>query len=154
MEEEQWSPVVIDGLLYNYQVSNLGRIKRNDGYILKPTKRKDGYMCVTLRRNEKKKTMLVHRLVISAFIPNPNNLPQVNHKDEDKTNNRLDNLEWCTNKYNANYGTKVQRQMEKVTGQKRSEEFKKKRRQYMKNIPEEHKKHIKEAKNKRKKEVK
>ena len=85
-----------------YEVSNLGRIRRN-GKILKPSKSNWGYLKLVLFKNGTRKTVLVHRLVAYAFIPNPQNLPQINHKDEDKTNNSVDNLEWCDNKYNANY---------------------------------------------------
>jgi hypothetical protein len=66
--------------------------------------RKDGYRNVRLHRDGKERTLYVHRLVAQAFIPNPDNLPEVNHKDEDTTNNRVDNLEWCSSKYNSNYG--------------------------------------------------
>ena len=64
-----------------------------------------GYLYVKLRG----KMIGVHRLVASSFIPNPHNLPQVNHKDEDKSNNNVTNLEWCSSKYNINYGTRIQR---------------------------------------------
>ena len=62
-------------------------------------------MAVPLTCNGKLHLKKIHRLVAQAFLPNPDNLPMINHKDEDKTNNRVDNLEWCTAKYNANYGT-------------------------------------------------
>lgn len=98
-----------------YQVSNLGRIKslrqctkhhKEKEYILKPSLANNGYCQVTLYRNPSdKRKFLVHRLVANAFLDNPNNLPQVNHKDENPTNNRADNLEWCTAKYNNLYGT-------------------------------------------------
>lgn len=68
--------------------------------FLKPGSDKDGYLQVSLSKNGKTKTFKVHRLVAQAFIPNPNNLPQVNHKDENKQNNCVDNLEWCDAKYN------------------------------------------------------
>lgn len=64
-----------------------------------------GYKVLNLSKNGKPLTKKVHRLVANEFIPNPDNLPQVNHKDENKTNNRVDNLEWCTQEYNLNYGT-------------------------------------------------
>lgn len=98
-----------------YQVSNLGRVKSlvfrnnvcclNKEKILSLNKQKKGYISVILCKNGKPKMFYVHRLVADAFIPNPNNLPQVNHKDENKENNCEDNLEFCTRKYNINYGT-------------------------------------------------
>lgn len=89
----------------NYQVSNLGRIKNKTGKILKQQIRK-GYCDVGLRLQGQKQPKLikVHRLVAEAFIPNPNNYPVINHIDENKQNNRIDNLEWCTQQYNSNYG--------------------------------------------------
>lgn len=100
-----------------YMISNLGRIeslerkvKNRNGYrvvkrqIINSTKRKDGYHIVTLWKNNNKKSFLLHRLVAQAFIPNPNNLPAVNHIDENPSNNCADNLEWCDDEYNNNYG--------------------------------------------------
>lgn len=95
-----------------YQVSNTGKVRRifkADLRELKGTIKKGGYKGVLLKLNKKNKWELVHRLVAKAFIPNPNNLPQVNHKDENKLNNLVDNLEWCDSKYNNNYGTKKER---------------------------------------------
>lgn len=113
MENEIWRPVVgYEGL---YEVSNFGRVKSlaretNNQYckedrILKLKSSKTGYLSVGLKSpGEKQKLYLVHRLVAEVFIPNPYNLPQVNHKDEDKTNNCICNLEWCDAKYNNSYG--------------------------------------------------
>ena len=98
-----------------YSVSNLGRVKSNYANkerILKPFANKDGYLLIDIRHPNFRKSMLVHRLVAMAFIPNPNNLPEVNHKDEDKANNRINNLEWCATKYNCNYGTRNERRAE------------------------------------------
>ena len=115
MIEEIWRPVVgYEGL---YEVSNIGRVRSLDrfyyrlhkGKVLSPTKDRYGYLTVTLNCNGKSKTIKIHRLVAQAFLPNPDNLPQVNHKDEDKTNNNVDNLEWCTAKYNVNFGTRQER---------------------------------------------
>lgn len=88
-----------------YQVSNLGRVKSNRSRktILKPNDLK-GYQQVTLINNNERKSFLVHRLVAKAFIPNPNNYQEVNHKDENKANNSVSNLEWCNRTYNCNYG--------------------------------------------------
>ena len=95
-----------------YQVSNLGDIKSLYNYrkysILTP-RLKRGYYTVGLRKNGIRKWHLVHRLVASAFIMNPDNLPQVNHKNEIKTDNRAENLEWCSVSYNNNYGTRQER---------------------------------------------
>lgn len=75
---------------------------------------KDGYPRVDLYKNRKVKTFFIHRLVAEAYIPNPDNLPQINHKDEIRTNNYISNLEWCSAKYNVNYGTRTERAMQGV----------------------------------------
>ena len=72
--------------------------------IVKTNKDKEGYVNIRLCINGKNKTYRLHRLIANAFIENKNNYPEVNHKDENKENNNVDNLEWCTRKYNANYG--------------------------------------------------
>ena len=98
-----------------YEVSNLGRVRSLETErILKPSKNTWGYLFVSLYKNGIKKAVRIHRLVALAFIPNPDNLPCINHKDEDKTNNTVDNLEWCDDKYNANYGTRNERIAEKT----------------------------------------
>ncbi len=97
-----------------YQVSNLGRVKSfrasskygsQKEYILNPTTKDNGYCNVTLYGKYGRHKYLVHRLVAEAFIQNPNNYPQVNHKDENPLNNSVSNLEWCTAEYNNAYGT-------------------------------------------------
>lgn len=117
--EEIWKSIGYEG----YEVSNLGRVKsykydKINGKIMKPYKNTKGYLQIDLqldgRKRENRVHLSVHRLVAIAFIPNPDNLPQVNHKDEDKTNNCVDNLEWCTNDYNAHYGTHIERVAEKI----------------------------------------
>ena len=95
----------------NYEISNLGRVRRN-GKILKPRKNAGGYFQVNLYKNGIVKQSYIHRLVAYAFLPNPQNLPQINHKDENKSNNTVDNLEWCDCKYNNNYGTRKERAAE------------------------------------------
>lgn len=105
-----------------YQVSNFGRVRNNKLRILKPSIRNnDGRYVINLRKDGKTKMHRVHRLVAEAFIPNPDNLPQINHKDENPGNNFVfvnpdgsvdfekSNLEWCDAKYNNNYGTHKQR---------------------------------------------
>lgn len=110
---ELWRDVVgYEGL---YQVSNFGRVKSlnyhrsGEPRIIAQRQDRYGYKAVNLSKDGAARQVSVHRLVATAFIPNPDYLPQVNHKDEDKTNNTADNLEWCTNKYNMNYGTHNER---------------------------------------------
>ena len=119
--DEVWKPV--KGFEGYYEVSNLGRVKRLDRYdygcgyarfykgrILKNlTYKTTGYLHVQLCKSGTIVNKSVHRLVAETFIPNPYNLPQVNHKDEDKSNNVVDNLEWCSSLYNSRYGTKNRR---------------------------------------------
>lgn len=100
---------------FDYEVSNLGRVRSlgidiyHKGKILKPIN-KHGYLSVGLcKEGCKPKHFQVHRLVATAFIPNPNNLPFINHKDENPLNNCVDNLEWCTPKYNVNYGHGIEK---------------------------------------------
>lgn len=120
---EEWRDVVgYDGL---YKISNLGNLRRTEriikrGGISLKLKEKfltghntNGYKIVTLTKDKKKEKIFIHRLVANAFIPNPGNLPFVNHKDENPSNNEASNLEWCTHKYNVNYGTGIQRMVAK-----------------------------------------
>lgn len=90
----------------NYYVSTLGRVKNKKGKILKTYSYK-GYQRLKLQVDGTAKDFRVHRLVAKAFLPNPDQLPQINHIDEDKANNCVWNLEWCDSYYNNNYGSKV-----------------------------------------------
>ncbi len=111
--DEVWKD--IKGYEGIYQVSDLGNVKRvNTGRVLKFAETR-GYKRLRLSKNGKPKDYQVHRLVAIAFIPNPNNYPQINHKDEVKDNNIVGNLEWCTAKENTNYGTNIQRRAEKYS---------------------------------------
>ena len=82
--------------------------------ILSPKNNGKGYFMVCLYKNKTHKYYLIHRLVALTFISNPDNLPCVNHKDEDKSNNRVDNLEWCTVKYNSNYKGVLKRRSQRM----------------------------------------
>ena len=93
----------------DYEVSNWGQVKsfkQGREKLLKFLKGSNEYLNVRLCKNNKAKNFTVHRLVATAFIPNTENLPIINHKDENKQNNHVDNLEWCTHEYNINYGTR------------------------------------------------
>lgn len=118
MEKEIWKDIPgYEGL---YQVSNIGRVKslarditdtrktcHRKERILKLIKDKYGYNVVCLRKNGNPQNMKVHRLVAMAFIPNPYDLPMVNHKNEIRNDNHVENLEWCDAKYNVNYGNAI-----------------------------------------------
>lgn len=114
--EEIWEDILgYEGL---YKVSNYGNVKRvcSDKYLVQCERA--FYPSVCLCKNNIKKSFLVHRLVAQAFIPNPNKLPMVNHKDENKLNNKVENLEWCDAKYNSTYGTVVTRRANSHRGVK------------------------------------
>lgn len=134
---EEWK-VIEDFPLYS--VSSEGRVKKNEcerfvrlgGFaagkgavvyypekLLTPSLKSNGYYSVCLQKDRKAYTRSVHRLVAEAFIENPLNLPHVNHKDENKLNNRRENLEWASAEDNANYGTRTQRMKKAVTGRKK-----------------------------------
>ena len=133
----------IKGYEGHYEVDQFGRVYSVDRIVHvddngreydKPLKGKrmkqsvhtKGYKTVPLTKDGKTTTHYVHRLVAEAFIPNPSNLPFINHKDEDKTNNFVENLEWCTEQYNATYGKAREKQAKKLRGRKHSEEHKQK----------------------------
>ena len=122
-----------------YEVDQFGRVFSVDRVVSvndngrqynKPLKAKQmkqsvhtkGYKTVALTKDGKTKTMFVHRIVAEAFIENKDELPTVNHKDEDKTNNFVENLEWCTNEYNLKHGTARKRQAKSIKGKKHTEE--------------------------------
>lgn len=117
MSEEIWKD--IQGFEGCYQISNFGRVKsltrsssgkRPIDQIIKQGYDKDGYNIITLhnaKNGVKRKTFRVHRLVANAFLLNPVCLPEINHIDENKTNNNVNNLEWCTTKYNLTYGHRL-----------------------------------------------
>ena len=111
--DEQWKSIT--GYEELYEVSSLGRVKSLNYHrtgkekILKPNKTKDGYLVVWLYKNGKRKFFKIHRLVAEAFLPNPMGFPEINHKDEVKTNNIVSNLEWCTREYNTHFGTMQER---------------------------------------------
>lgn len=121
---EEWRDVI--GFEGAYQISNLGRVRSLDreipyvnngtpailhykGKVLKPKPDRDGYPRVSLKFGEKIKLAGIHRLVAQAFLPNPDNLPCVNHKDYHRDNNCVDNLEWCTVDYNNHYSENQER---------------------------------------------
>lgn len=101
--EEIWKD--IKGFEGKYYISNFGRYK-NKTKILKPFITVDGYAKTVLWKNNIPTNCYIHRLVAQAFLPNTDNLPQVNHKDENPLNNIVSNLEWCTSSYNVNYGVR------------------------------------------------
>lgn len=127
MKGEIWKD--IEGYEGLYQVSNTGKVKSlertvwvNRGYyrtvqerIVKLSKISSGYLQVQLHKEGERKHYLVHRLVATAFIENTKGYTEVNHRDENKQNNCVENLEWCSRSYNSNYGTKNKRISEKNT---------------------------------------
>ena len=137
---EIWKTAVYDGEIYEglYKVSNLGRILSLDyrrtgkAELMKPSQEKNGYLKIVLSKNKKTKKCYVHRLIAFTFLDNPENLPQVNHKDEDKTNNFVflnedgsinkekSNLEWKTHRDNINHGTHNERSAKTRTNGKLS----------------------------------
>ena len=97
-----------------YAVTSCGKVwSYINEKFLKPGVNNDGYLRVNLYKNGKYKSYAIHRLVAMAYLPNPENLPEINHKDENKTNNCLQNLEWCDRKYNINYGNCIERSSSK-----------------------------------------
>ena len=122
LKTETWKPIIIEknGITYDYtglyEVSDKGRLmslnykRTGRKQVLKPGENTDGYLCVKLTKNREQEQFTIHRLVAHAFIPNYENLPEINHLDEDKHNNRVENLEYCNRLYNVTYGERSQKQ--------------------------------------------
>lgn len=120
MNKEIWKDIKgYEGL---YQISNFGNVKslpkcagrsKRKEKLITAHLDKDGYLRVSLCKNNKVSYKGIHKLIAEAFIPNLNNYNQINHKDENKVNNNIDNLEWCDCKYNINYGTRTARATQK-----------------------------------------
>lgn len=127
INEENWKD--ISGYEGLYQISDKGNVKSlnynhtGKERIMKLGRNHDGYLLVSLYKNGKQKYYRVHRLVAKTFILNSNNLPELNHKDEDKTNNCVENLEWCDRKYNVNYGTRTEKTSKPVLQFTKNGEF-------------------------------
>lgn len=130
---EEWRD--IPGYEGIYEVSNLGNVRSLDRFVkskhegfyafingkqLTPIKNRAGYLRINLCNEYGRKAKFVHQLVAIAFIKNPNNLKQINHKDENPLNNRVENLEWCTAKYNSNYGNHNKKISEATKGKKKN----------------------------------
>lgn len=109
---EIWADVFGDK---RYFISNYGNLKNSKGYLIKLQNDKDGYKMYSFYLNGKKTTKKIHRLVAEKFVPNPYNYSCINHKDEDKTNNRFDNLEYCTVAYNNCYGSRIESRRKKIS---------------------------------------
>lgn len=106
--KEIWKDITYLG--NEYRLSNQGKLlDKSSGELKKDFDNGKGYRVFAIWKNNVQHNILVHRLVAEHFLSNPYNLPEVNHKDEDKTNNCADNLEWCTKEYNQKYGTRLQR---------------------------------------------
>ena len=120
----------IEGYEGKYQVNQIGQVRSLNYHMtgktkrLKPVTNTFGYLQVHLSKNGKCKYYVVHRLVAQAFIPNPDNLPEVNHINEVKTDNRVSNLEWCTREYNNNYGARNERVSKALKGKSKKKKNK------------------------------
>lgn len=150
--QEEWRDIVIEknGVVYDYtglyQVSNLGRVKtlgkgktQKKDKILKTKPSKNGYVIVNLYKEGNRTAFYIHRLVATMFIPNPNNLAEVNHISEIRHENHVENLEWCDREYNTKYGTRLKKISDSLKGKPSyrkgksvSEERKQKQREVMK----------------------
>lgn len=149
---EEWRAVPgYEGL---YEVSNMGNVRNVRRNKLLRLQKNQGYIRVWLYKNGIQTGLRVHRLVAQAFLPNPDNLPEVNHLDEDKSNNRVENLEFCDRKYNVNYGTAKIRAKETAikngycTGLSREEYKKKYRDKNKEKIREKHREYYEKNKEK------
>ena len=106
---EIWKKINLENFEH-YEISNLGRVRNSlNGKILQLDRCGGQKKCYYMIRVHNSKTVAVHRLVAMHFLDNPNNYPVVNHIDEDPSNNSVENLEWCTYKYNSNHGTVIER---------------------------------------------
>lgn len=111
---EEWRPLDFDA---RYEISNTGKVRNvKTMRLLKQTLNKDGYLTLSFKINDKYTSKFVHKLVANAFIPNPNNYTEINHIDEDKSNNCVENLEWCSRQYNINYGERNAKASNKMKG--------------------------------------